>query len=55
MSHALAAQVWAAALAPVEQDNLDQARQMQALSFTIHIPLVCFGSAELLRPEVLEG
>jgi cytochrome bd ubiquinol oxidase subunit I len=32
----------ASALAPVEQDHLDQARQMQALSFTAHIPLVCF-------------
>src|SRR3954447_746671 len=42
MSHAL---VWAAALSPVEQDHLDQARQMQALSFAVHIPLVCFGIA----------
>ena len=31
------------ALAPVEQDHLLQARQMQALSFAVHIPLVCFG------------
>jgi cytochrome d ubiquinol oxidase subunit I len=45
MSHALAVQVWAAALAPVEQAHLDQARQMQALSFAVHIPLVCFGIA----------
>ena len=45
MSHAQAAQVWAAALAPVEQAHLDQARQMQALSFAVHIPLVCFGIA----------
>jgi cytochrome bd ubiquinol oxidase subunit I len=45
MSHALAAQVWAAALSPVEQEHLDQARQMQALSFAVHIPLVCFGIA----------
>jgi cytochrome d ubiquinol oxidase subunit I len=45
MSHALTAQVWAAALAPVEQAHLDQARQMQALSFAVHIPMVCFGSA----------
>src|SRR3982751_4368368 len=42
MSHAL---VWAAALSPVEQDHLDQARQMQALSFAVHIPLVCFAIA----------
>jgi len=35
----------AAALAPVEQDHLLQARQMQALSFAVHIPLVCFGIA----------
>jgi cytochrome d ubiquinol oxidase subunit I len=44
MSHALAAQV-AAALSPVEQEHLSQARQMQALSFAVHIPLVCFGIA----------
>jgi cytochrome bd ubiquinol oxidase subunit I len=42
MSHALA---WAAALSPVEQQHLLQARQMQALSFAVHIPLVCFGIA----------
>lgn len=29
----------------VDQDYLDQARQMQALSFAVHIPLVCFGIA----------
>jgi cytochrome d ubiquinol oxidase subunit I len=34
-----------AALAPVEQEHLLQARQMQALSFAVHIPLVCFGIA----------
>jgi cytochrome d ubiquinol oxidase subunit I len=34
-----------AALAPVEQEYLLQARQMQALSFAVHIPLVCFGIA----------
>jgi len=45
MSHALAAQLWAAALSPVEQQHLLQARQMQALSFAVHIPLVCFGIA----------
>jgi cytochrome bd ubiquinol oxidase subunit I len=45
MSHALASQLWAAALSPVEQAHLDQARQMQALSFAVHIPLVCFGIA----------
>jgi cytochrome d ubiquinol oxidase subunit I len=33
------------ALAPVKQDYLLQARQMQALSFSVHIPLVCFGIA----------
>src|SRR3954447_10752119 len=38
---ALLAQV----LSPVEQDHLLQARQMQALSFAAHIPLVCFGTA----------
>ena len=35
----------AQALAPVEQDYLLEARQMQALSFAVHIPLVCFGIA----------
>ena len=35
----------AQALAPVEQDYLLEARQMQALSFAVHIPLVCFGVA----------
>ena len=35
----------APALGPVAQDHLLQARQMQALSFTVHIPLVCFGIA----------
>jgi cytochrome bd ubiquinol oxidase subunit I len=35
----------AAALAPVEQQYLLEARQMQALSFAVHIPLVCFGIA----------
>lgn len=34
-----------AQLTPVEQDHLDQARQMQAMSFAAHIPLVCFGVA----------
>ena len=33
------------AFGPVSQHYLDQARQMQALSFTVHIPLVCFGIA----------
>jgi cytochrome bd ubiquinol oxidase subunit I len=33
------------ALGPVHQDYLLQARQMQALSFAVHIPLVCFGIA----------
>src|SRR5438309_9614103 len=35
----------AAVLGPVEQKYLLQARQMQALSFAVHIPLVCFGIA----------
>src|SRR3954468_19814407 len=35
----------AQALSPVQQDYLLQARQMQALSFGGHIPLVCFGVA----------
>ncbi len=32
-------------LQPVQQEYLLQARQMQALSFAVHIPLVCFGIA----------
>ncbi len=35
----------AGAFGPAEQDYLLEARQMQALSFAIHIPLVCFGIA----------
>jgi cytochrome bd ubiquinol oxidase subunit I len=34
-----------AALTPVQQDYLLEARQMQALSFAVHIPLVCFAIA----------
>jgi cytochrome bd ubiquinol oxidase subunit I len=37
--------VSAAAPVSVQQDYLLQARQMQALSFAAHIPLVCFGIA----------
>jgi cytochrome d ubiquinol oxidase subunit I len=36
---------FAAAFGPVDQHYLLQARQMQALSFAVHIPLVCFGIA----------
>jgi cytochrome d ubiquinol oxidase subunit I len=35
--------VLADALVPAHQQYLDQARQMQALSFAVHIPLVAFG------------
>jgi cytochrome d ubiquinol oxidase subunit I len=35
--------VLADALVPVHQQYLNQARQMQALSFAVHIPLVAFG------------
>ena len=35
----------ATAFPPVAQSYLTEARQMQALSFTVHIPLVCFGIA----------
>src|ERR671937_1348445 len=37
--------VLASALPPVEQHHLLEAREMQALSFAVHIPLVCFGIA----------
>jgi cytochrome bd ubiquinol oxidase subunit I len=33
------------ALGPVDQEYLDEARQLQALSFAAHIPLVCYGIA----------
>jgi hypothetical protein len=36
--------VLAAALAPVHQQYLDEARQMQALWFAAHIPLVALAS-----------
>jgi cytochrome d ubiquinol oxidase subunit I len=39
------AAVIASALQPAQQAYLFQARQMQALSFAVHIPLVCFGVA----------
>jgi cytochrome d ubiquinol oxidase subunit I len=42
---AAAAAVSAGAFESVDQDYLLQARQMQALSFAAHIPLVCFGIA----------
>jgi cytochrome d ubiquinol oxidase subunit I len=41
---------------PVQQSYLLEARQMQALSFAVHIPLVCFGiafPAMVLRAEWL--
>jgi cytochrome d ubiquinol oxidase subunit I len=37
--------VTAAGMTAVQQSYLLQARQMQALSFMVHIPLVCFGIA----------
>jgi cytochrome bd ubiquinol oxidase subunit I len=42
---AAAAALSAGAFESVDQDYLQQARQMQALSFAVHIPLVCFGIA----------
>ena len=35
----------ASAFGPVQQEYLLEARQMQAMSFVAHIPLVCFGVA----------
>jgi cytochrome d ubiquinol oxidase subunit I len=40
---------------PVGQDYLLQARQMQAMSFAVHIPLVCFGIAFPAMVVFLEG
>src|ERR687892_750057 len=45
MTTDLPAQLLAAALPAVEQEHLLEARQMQALSFAVHIPLVSFGIA----------
>lgn len=45
MSGLLDAAVAAAQLTPVEQDHLGQARQLQAMSFAVHVPLTCFGMA----------
>jgi cytochrome d ubiquinol oxidase subunit I len=41
----IVAAVIASALEPAQQAYLFEARQMQALSFAVHIPLVCFGVA----------
>jgi cytochrome d ubiquinol oxidase subunit I len=40
---------------PSEQEHLLQARQMQAMSFAVHIPLVCFGIAFPAMVVFLEG
>ena len=40
---------------PVEQEYLLQARQMQAMSFAVHIPLVCFGIAVPALVLFVEG
>ena len=37
--------ILASAFGPVQQDYLLEARQLQALSLAVHIPLVCFGVA----------
>lgn len=44
-----------APFAPVDQEYLFQARQMQALSFAVHIPIVCFGIAFPAFVLMLEG
>jgi len=40
---------------PVSQDYLLEAREMQAMSFAVHIPLVCFGIAFPAMVVFLEG
>jgi cytochrome bd ubiquinol oxidase subunit I len=45
----------AAPFAPVDQEYLFEARQMQALSFAVHIPIVCFGIAFPAFVLLLEG
>src|SRR3954451_21804873 len=43
------------AFASADQDYLLQARQMQALSLAVHIPLVCFGIAFPAMVLFMEG
>jgi cytochrome d ubiquinol oxidase subunit I len=43
-----------AILGPAEQEHLLQARHMQALSFAVHIPLVCFGIAFPVMVLIME-
>ena len=43
------------AFAPVDQQYLLEVRQMQALSFAVHIPLVCFGVAFPVMILFVEG
>jgi cytochrome d ubiquinol oxidase subunit I len=45
----------AATFTPVDQEYLFEARQMQALSFAVHIPIVCFGIAFPAFVLLLEG
>jgi cytochrome d ubiquinol oxidase subunit I len=45
----------AASFPPVDQDYLLEARQMQALSLGVHIPLVCFGIAFPAMVVFMEG
>ncbi|HEY3206612.1 MAG TPA: cytochrome ubiquinol oxidase subunit I [Gaiellaceae bacterium] len=45
----------AAPFAPVDQKYLFEARQMQALSFAVHIPIVCFGIAFPAFVLLIEG
>src|SRR5437763_6866293 len=47
--------ILAAAFGPVHQQYLLEARQMQALSFAVHIPLVCFGVAFPAMVLFVEG
>jgi cytochrome d ubiquinol oxidase subunit I len=51
----LASLLAAAPFGPVDQEFLFEARQMQALSLAIHIPLVCFGIAFPAFVLALEG
>ncbi len=45
----------AAPFAPLDQEYLFEARQMQALSFAVHIPLACFGMAFPAFVVFMEG
>jgi cytochrome d ubiquinol oxidase subunit I len=55
LSELTAAARLAPTLGPTDQDHLFWARELQALSFAVHIPLVCFGVAFPALAVFMEG